>query len=135
MRRWLIKSDPDEYGFDDLLRDRKTVWDGVRNPQALIYLREMKQGDEVLFYHTGREKQIVGEAVVAKGAYPDPSRRDEKLVVIELTAGARWAAPVSLSAIKADDRFAELALVKHSRLSVMPIPDPSWRILAAIGSR
>jgi len=134
MKRWLIKSDPGEYGFDELLRDKRTTWDGVRNPQALLYLREMKKGDDILFYHTGVEKQIVGVAEVSRGPYPDPTHDAEKLVVVDITAKNRLQKPVTLAFVKADWRFAEFALIKQSRLSVMPVPDSTWRALMALAS-
>lgn len=133
MAYWLLKADPDTYGFADLERDRRTTWDGVRNPQALIHLRQMARGDQVLVYHSGSEKAVIGHATVARGAYPDPARGDPKLVVVDLTAGPRLAAPVALATVKADPVFADFALVRHSRLSVMPVSPAQWKRLEALG--
>lgn len=134
MARWLVKSDPEAYGFDDLVREQRTVWDGVRNAQALLYLRAMRKGDEVLFYHSGTEKGIVGLAEVARGAYPDPEAGDERLVVVDLKPRTRWPSPVALSAIRSDVRFAEFALICQSRLSVMPVPERTWHALTEMAS-
>ena len=133
MAYWLLKSDPETYGFTDLERDRRTTWDGVSNPQALIHLRQMARGDQVLVYHSGRDKAVIGHATVAKGAYPDPKRGDPKLVVVDLAVGPRLAAPVALATIKADPAFADLGLVRQSRLSVMPVSAAQWKRLAALG--
>lgn len=133
MAHWLLKSDPDTYGFADLERDRRTTWDGVSNPQALIYLRQMARGDTVLLYHSGAEKAVIGHATVTRGPYPDPRRKDPKLVVVDLAAGPRLPRAVPLATIKADRAFAELALVRQSRLSVMPVRTAQWTRLLALG--
>lgn len=130
---WLLKSDPDTYGFADLERERRTTWDGVSNPQALIYLRQMARGDEVLIYHSGSDKAVIGRARVARGAYPDPKAGNDKLVVVDLEAGPRLKAPVPLAVIKADPALANLWLVRHSRLSVMPVDPPEWKRLLELG--
>lgn len=122
MATLLLKTEPGEYSFDDLERNGHAVWDGVSNAAALKALREAAKGDEVLIYHTGDEKQIVGLARVAKSAYPDPNAGDEKLVVIEIKPLKRAAKPVTLATIKADERFAQFALVRQPRLSVMSVP-------------
>ncbi|MCO6439141.1 MAG: EVE domain-containing protein [Phycisphaerae bacterium] len=133
MNRWLVKSDPGEYGFADLERERRTRWDGVRNAQALINLRKMQKGDAVLIYHTGDKKQIVGLAEVASNPYIDPEADDDRTVVVDLKAKGRVARPVSLGEIKKDERFAEFALVRNSRLSVMPVSEREWKALAEMG--
>jgi predicted RNA-binding protein with PUA-like domain len=128
MALFLVKTEPDDYSFADLQKDKKTVWSGVSNPAALIQLRLMKVGDEVLVYHTGDEKAIVGLAKVVKGAYEDPKqpgkndRGGPKNAVVELAAVKPVKTPVTLGEIKADARFKELGLVKQSRLSVMAVP-------------
>lgn len=129
MPTYLLKTEPGTYSFDDLVHDKHAVWDGVSNAAALIALRSMKKGDDAFIYHTGDEKQIVGMAVVTKAAYPDPDQDDEKLVVVELKPGKRAKEPVTLARIKSDPRFKEFALVKQSRLSVMPVPAAMEKII------
>jgi len=135
MARWLVKTEPGEFAWDDLVREGRTVWDGVRNATALIHLRQFAENDEVLVYHTGKEKQIVGIARVVRGAYADPQADDPKLVVADLAPVAPLARPVPLRVIKADPAFAAFGLVRISRLSVMPVPEPLWRRLLALGGR
>lgn len=134
MARWLVKTEPDEYSFEDLQRAGRDVWDGVRNHAALKHMWSMKLGDEVLVYHTGKERAIVGLARVVREAYPDPEADDEKWIVVDLEATRPLARPVTLAEIKADPAFAGWELVRISRLSVMPVPDPLWeRIMAMAG--
>ena len=123
---WLVKEEPENYSYTTFLKDRTTVWAGVRNPVAQRNLREMKKGDRVFFYHTGKEKAIIGTATVAKTAYPDPKDQGGSLVVVELAAGKSLKRPVTLSEIKADKRFADMPLVRIARLSVQPVTDEQW---------
>ena len=123
---WLVKEEPENYSYTTFLKDRTTVWAGVRNPVAQRNLREMKKGDRVFFYHTGKEKAIIGTATVAKTAYPDPKDKSGSLVVVELAAGKSLKRPVTLSEIKADKRFADMPLVRIARLSVQPVTDEQW---------
>lgn len=132
MAHWLLKSDPDEYGFDDLVRDKSTSWTGVSNAQALIYLRQMNPGDDAIIYHTGNEKRIVGIAEVTRGPYPDPDAGDPKLVAVDIKAGRAAKSPITLSQIKTDPVFAEFLLVRNSRLSVMPVPAALFKKLCAL---
>ena len=132
MNHWLLKSDPDEYGYDDLERDGRAVWEGVRNPQALGFLRKMARGDLVLIYHTGDDKRIVGLAEVTRGAYPDPRQKDAKLVVIDVNPVRRAPMSVTLAQIKAEKSLAGFALVRQSRLSVMPVSASCWKKLCAL---
>ena len=127
MAYWLFKSDPDTYGYPELERDKQTVWDGVANPVALKHLRACKKGDQVFIYHTGAEKAIVGFAEITKEAYPDPKKKDEKLSVVEIKAIKRVPRAVTLSEIKAQKDFADFALVRMSRLSVMPVSEKQWQ--------
>ncbi|MCX7981157.1 MAG: EVE domain-containing protein [Bacteroidia bacterium] len=121
---WLVKSEPEEYSFSDLMRDGRAVWEGVRNPQAQKYLRQMQVGEEVLYYHTGNTRAIVGIARVARTAFPDPT--DTRYMAVELE-GVRWLGrPILLAEIKADSFFKDFALVRQSRLSVMPVPPEVW---------
>jgi len=124
---WLVKEEPSNYNFAQFRKDRRTTWSGVRNPVAQRNLRAMQKGDRVFYYHTGDEKQIVGTARVAATATPDPGDPTGKLCVVELACDAPLPAPVTLKAIKADARFADFALVRIPRLSVMPVTDEQWR--------
>jgi predicted RNA-binding protein with PUA-like domain len=124
---WILKTEPSTYSFDRLLKERTTIWDGVSNPLALKHLREMAVGDKVLIYHTGNEKAAVGLAHVTRAAYPDP--KDAKLVVVDLQADRPLPKPVPLAAVKADSAFADLALVRMGRLSVVPVKPDQWKRL------
>ncbi len=128
---WLLKSEPDEYSFDDLEREGRAVWDGVANPLALKHIRQVSPGDQAFFYHTGKQRAIVGIARVETEPYPDPAAKDERVVVFEVSPAERLAQPVSLSRIKASGEFEGWELVRMPRLSVMPVPKPLWsRVLA-----
>jgi len=133
---WILKSEPSSYSYADLERDGHTVWDGIRNAQALIHIRSMKKGDRALFYHTGGEKTIVGLARIESDPYPDPKAQDDKLAVVDLAPEQPLKRPVTLAEIKTDPAFATLGLVRHSRLSVVPVPPDQWkRLLKAGGVR
>lgn len=123
---WLVKEEPENYSYGQFSADRTTVWAGVRNPVAQRNLREMQKGERVFFYHTGKEKAIVGTATVSKIAYPDARDTAGKLVVVELAAGKPLKRPVTLKEIKADKRFATMPLVRIARLSVQPVSDEQW---------
>ena len=129
---WLVKEEPENYSYDSFVKDRTTVWAGVRNPVAQRNLREMKKGDRVFFYHTGKEKAIIGTATVSKTAYPDPKDKAGTLVVVELAAGKPLKRPVTLAEIKADKRFADMPLARIPRLSVQPVTDEQWNMIEAI---
>lgn len=118
---WLVKQEPEDYSWDDLVRDKKTAWTGVRNFQARNNLRNMKTGDAVLFYHSGKEKSVVGIAEVAKAGYPDPTADDDSWIAVDIKPVKRLASPVSLADIRANAKLHELLLVRQSRLSVMPV--------------
>lgn len=134
VRRWIVKSEPSAYSFADLERDGRTVWDGIRNAQALIHLRTMRKGDRVLFYHSGEGKALVGLARVGSDPHADPAAGDPKLAVVDLLPDRALRKPVPLAAVKADPALAELGLVRHSRLSVMPVSPAQWsRLLALAG--
>lgn len=121
MADWLLKTEPSEYSFADLERAGKAVWDGVKNPLALRNLRAMKQGDRVFVYHTGGEKAVVGLAEVVREAYPDPRKKNAKLLVVDLRGGKRLPRPVTLAEVKAKAVFATSPLVRQGRLSVVPL--------------
>ncbi len=127
---WLVKEEPSNYNFETFRKDGKTVWAGVRNPVAQKHLRAMTAGDRVFYYHTGDEKQIVGTARVVGTPYRDPS--DGRFHVVELECDAPLPAPVTLKAVKADPRFADFALARVPRLSVMPVTDAQWKALEAM---
>lgn len=135
MAYWLFKEEPDHYSLDDLFRDKRTVWDGVENNLALKHLRSVKKGDRVLYYHTGKEKAVVGEMEVVKGAYPDPARDDERFVVVDVKPVRRFDRPVPLAEIKANPKFADFELVHISRLSVMPVSDEHWAEIQRMASQ
>jgi predicted RNA-binding protein with PUA-like domain len=124
---WLVKEEPENYSYAQFAKDGTTVWAGVRNPVAQRHLREMKKGERVFFYHTGKEKAIIGTATVSKTAYPDP--KNENLVVVELAAGKALKRPVTLAEVKADKRFATMPLVRLARLSVQPVTDEEWALI------
>lgn len=132
MSYWILKTEPSSYSFDQLERDKKAVWDGVKNNLALKHLREMRPGDQVLIYHTGDERALVGRASVVSAPYADPRQKDPKLVVVDLAAGERLPKPVPLAAIKADGSLADLALVRMGRLSVVPATAAQWQRLLAL---
>jgi predicted RNA-binding protein with PUA-like domain len=125
--RWLFKTEPGSYSFDRLLAEGRTRWDGVKNPVAVRHLREVRGGDEILVYHTGDEKAVVGIARAEGDGYPDPG--DARLAAVDIAAVGRLKRPVPLAAIKEDPRFTGFALVRQGRLSVMPVPADLWQAL------
>ena len=129
MAYWLIKSEPSAYSWDQLVRDKKTSWTGVRNFQAQINLKAMKVGDRAFFYHSGEGKEIVGIAEVVKTAYPDTTDKEGKSVTVDFKAIEPVKKPVTLAEIKADPKFKEMKLVRQSRLSVSPVSDEHWKLL------
>ena len=126
MTNWLFKEEPEHYSLDDLFRDKRAVWSGVENNLALKHLRSVQKGDRVLYYHTGKEKAVVGVMEVVKGPYRDPTRDDARFIVVDVKPVRRFDRPVSLAEIKANPKFADFALVRISRLSVMPATDDQW---------
>ena len=124
--RWLFKTEPTAYSWDQLERDGRTVWDGVKNALALRHLGAVAKGDEVIVYHTGDEKAAVGTARVLRGAYPDPKQKDARLVVVEIEAGERLPKPVPLAAMRANGKLAGFELLRLPRLSVMPVSAAQW---------
>jgi len=132
MPQWLVKEEPEHYGFDQLVRDGKTVWAGVKNPLAQKHLRSIKRGDRIFYYHTGKEKAVVATAKAASDAYPDPKDKSGKLSVVDVVPDKKLARPVTLAEIKADKAFASFPLVRMSRLSVMPVSDGEWARIEAM---
>jgi predicted RNA-binding protein with PUA-like domain len=132
---WLIKEEPAHYSFDDLIRDGRTAWSGVRNPLAQKHLRSMRSGDRIFFYHTGDVKAVVGIASALSAPYPDPSDKTGKLYAIDVVPVRKLRSPVTLAAVKADKAFASFPLVRISRLSVMPVTDDEWQRIEVIASQ
>lgn len=132
---WLLKSEPSAYSFDRLQRDQRTVWDGVKNPLALKHLAQVQKGDRLFIYHTGDEKAVVGIATALSTAYPDPQKRDPKLLVIDLAAVSALPRPVTLGEIKADPKFKNWELVRLPRLSVMRVSAEQWTAIEQLAKR
>jgi predicted RNA-binding protein with PUA-like domain len=126
MSHWLLKTEPADYSWSDLVKDKKTIWSGVANALALKHIRSMKRGDLALIYHTGKERQIIGIAQITSNPYPDPNEKDERLVVVDLKPLGRFQNPVPLTTIRSDPAFKSWDLLRNSRLSVMPVPDEMW---------
>ena len=133
MAYWLMKSEPGTWSWDDQVKDGVAEWDGVRNHQAANNMKAMKIGDRAFFYHSVKEKQVVGIVEVVKTYYPDPTDASGRFGMVDVKALRPFAKPVSLAEIKAEPRLQELALIRQSRLSVMPIEDEEWRIICAMG--
>ena len=129
MAHWLLKSEPSAYSWDQLVKDKRTSWTGVRNPQAALNLKAMKAGDLCFFYHSNEGKEIVGIAKVLKAAYPDPTDKAGKAVAVEVAAVEPVKQPVTLAVIKADPRLKDFGLVRQSRLSVVPVNDDQWKLI------
>ncbi|MDQ6651521.1 MAG: EVE domain-containing protein [Acidobacteriota bacterium] len=131
---WMVKQEPETYSWDDFVRDGVTDWSGVRNYQARNNLREMKTGERVLFYHSGKDKAVVGLAEVVKSAYPDPTADDAQWVAVDLKAVKPLGHPVPLAAIRYDKRLSQLPLIRQSQLSVMPLTKDEFDVIAALGA-
>jgi predicted RNA-binding protein with PUA-like domain len=131
---WMVKQEPETYSWDDFVKDGRTDWTGVRNYQARNNLREMKVGDRVLFYHSGKGKEVVGMAEVAKSAYADPTADDPQWVAVDLKPLKPLGAPVPLAAIRYDKRLGQLPLIRQSQLSVMPLTKDEFDVIVAMGS-
>ncbi len=127
--RWLFKTEPSVYSFQQLQKDKKTMWDGVANNLALKNLKDIQKGDPILIYHTGDEKQAVGIARALGGAYADPSKGNPKLLVVDIEPVEALAKPVTLAEVKANKKLANFDLVRLSRLSIMKVSDDQWKIL------
>jgi predicted RNA-binding protein with PUA-like domain len=130
MNYWLVKTEPDTFSFDDLLKDKKTVWDGVRNFHARNNLKNMKTGDTVFVYHTGEQKAIIGLAKVVKAGYPEPD--DNQWIAVDLSGEKKLKNPVTLAQIKADKRLNDMVLVRASRLSVQPVTEKEFELILAL---
>ena len=129
MKYWLIKSEPNVWSWADQKKVKSTMWDGVRNYQARNNLRSMKKNDQCFFYHSVKEKSIVGIVSVVKEFYPDPTDKSNIFSVVDVKAEKEFKKPVNLEMIKKEKRLSHLALIKQSRLSVMPIDKVSWNLI------
>lgn len=134
-RHWLVKQEPEDYSWSDFETEGRTAWTGVRNFQARKNLREMSVGDQVLFYHSGKERAVVGEAEIVRAAYPDPTAADDDWSCVDLAPRRSFAKPVPLATIKADPALSSIALVRQSRLSVMPLAPAEFRKICSLGSK
>ena len=130
---WIIKQEPSQYNWKQFEKDRETYWDGVRNYQARNNLKNMKKGDNLLFYHSVVGKEIVGIAEVTREAYPDPTTDDERWVVVDLKPIKPFKVPVTLEEIKTHKELSEIALIKQTRLSVIPITKKEFQVLLKLG--
>ena len=130
---WLVKQEPEAYSWDDFVKEGETYWDGVRNYQARNHLRAMKKGDLVFFYHSVSDKEIVGVAKVTREHYPDPTAKEGDWSVVDLAAVKPMKKPVSLAQIKAEKSLEDIALIKQSRLSVMPSTEAEFRRILELG--
>ena len=128
---WLVKSEPAKYSYDDLVRDGETVWDGVRNNQAALYLKAMKAGDQVLYYHSQEGLAVVGVAEVSQEAFPDPTDASGRFVAVKLKPVRALGRPVTLGEMKADPALKDMAMFRQFRLSVAPIKPEEWAAILA----
>ena len=134
MPHWLVKSEPLKYSWDQLVKDKKTCWDGVRNFAARNHLKAMKKDDQVLFYHSNEGMEIVGIAKVAKEFYQDPTTEEAAWVCVDLKPYKKLKKPVTLEQVKADTRLREMALVRLGRLSVQPVTDDEWKVIMELSA-
>ena len=132
---WLFKEEPTHYSFDELVKDKKAVWSGVKNPLAQKHLRGVAKGDRIFYYHTGDEKAVVGIATALGNAYPDPNDKSGKAAVVDVAPVRKLDRPVTLGEIKADPSFSAFPLVRISRLSVMPVTDEEWKKIEKLAGR
>ena len=135
MKYWLLKTEPETFGWDDQVKRgaKGEAWTGVRNYRARSNLKKMKKGERAFFYHTGKEKQVVGIVEMIREAYPDPTDADGVFVAVTVRSIKPLPKPVTLAAVKAEPRLAEMALVKYSRLSVQPVQEQEWNMICAMG--
>ena len=132
---WLFKTEPSVYSYQQLVKDKKTMWDGVANNLALKNLKDIKRGEQVFIYHTGDEKAAVGVARALGGAYADPSKGDPKLLVVDVEPVRALARPVTLAEVKAHHKLKNFDLVRNSRLSIMKVTDEQWEIMEGIAKK
>ena len=133
--RWLFKTEPSVYSYQQLVKDKKTMWDGVKNNLALKNLKDIKKGDEIIIYHTGDEKAAVGIARALGGAYPDPSQKNPRMLVVDIEAVKVLPRPVTLAEVKANKKLANFDLVRLSRLSIMKVSDDQWETMEGMAKQ
>jgi len=133
MNYWLVKSEPSTYSFQDLMKDKKTVWDGVRNFAARLHLRAMQKGDLVMFYHSNEDMAVIGIAKVSKTAYPDPTAKEGDWSAVDLVPHKPLKTPVTLAQIKAEKKLQNTGLVRIGRLSVMPLTEAEFNLISKMG--
>jgi predicted RNA-binding protein with PUA-like domain len=133
--RWLFKTEPSVYSYQQLEKDKKTTWDGVKNNLALKNLKDIEKGDQILIYHTGDEKAAVGVARALGGAYPDPSQKNPRMLVVDIEAVKPLPRPVTLAEVKTNSKLANFELVRLSRLSIMKVSEEQWNIIEAMAGR
>jgi len=134
MAHWLLKSEPNTYSWEQLVADKRTPWDGVRNHQAANNLKAMKRGDRAFFYHSGAGPAIVGIVEITKESYPDPGDPAGRFVMVDVKPVQAVKTPVPLAAIKVEKRLKDFALVRQGRLSVVPVSDDEWQLLCAMAN-
>ena len=132
-KQWLVKSEPDAYSWQQLVKDGRTNWSGVRNHQAALNLKAMKVGDKAFFYHSNEGKEVVGICEIVREAYPDPSDPAGRFVMVDVAPVAPLPTPVTLAQMKAEPKLADIALIRQSRLSVMPIAPAHWALVCKLG--
>lgn len=132
MKYWLLKSEPSAYSWDRLVADKRTEWSGVRNYQAANNLKAMQAGDRAFFYHSGAGPEVVGVAEIVKEAYPDPSDKTGRFVMVDVKPVMPVKTPVTLAAMKAEPKLKDLVLVRQGRLSVSPVSAAEWRVIAGM---
>ncbi len=133
MAYWLVKSEPSSYSWQQMVKDGRTFWSGVRNYQAANNMKAMKKGDRAFFYHSGDDKAVVGTVEIAREYYPDDTDETGKFGMVDVKAATALKTPVTLAAIKAEPKLKNLLLIRHSRLSVVPIDEPSWKLICGMG--
>jgi predicted RNA-binding protein with PUA-like domain len=133
MAYWLVKSESGTWSWEDQVKAGTTDWSGVRNPQATSFMKSMRKGDRVFFYHSGEERRIVGVVEVVKEFYPDPKDKSGRFGMVDVKTVGPVPEPVTLSTIKAEPKLKDLLLVRHSRLSVMPVDEPAWKLISRMG--
>ena len=133
--KWLFKEEPTHYNFSEFLKDGKTVWEGVKNPFAQKYLGQVRKGDWIFYYHTGKEKAVVGIARATSNAYLDPKKNDGKSVVVNMAPVKALPKPVTLASVKALAKFKGFALVRLPRLSVMPVTEGQWKAIESMANK
>ena len=133
--RWLFKTEPSVYSYQQLEKDKKTIWDGVKNNLALKNLNDIEKGDQILIYHTGDEKAAIGVARALSGAYPDPSQKNPRMLVVDIEAVKPLPRPVTLAEVKTNSKLANFDLVRLSRLSIMKVSEEQWNIIETMAGR